>query len=250
LIIKKQKTFIGVAMKRVLYLAIIVFIVSQSIHAQWGLLRRMGVGGGIHFGILNPSFKDLNNELRKFDLPEFNKPIFGFGGGGNLVIGGIRVGGYGFGGSTENNSNRTLYNTLYRTKAKIDYGLGFGTIGYEIFHQKKFSVNVDVGIGGGSLDLYISDRTSDFNDWNESLPISLVETNVTKKLTYSFFSIQPSINFEYIYGNFLKLFISGDYNFVLSDEWTKDDDLKLVNVPKMNFNGFSIRLGIQAGFYF
>jgi len=237
-------------MKKILFLFFILIMFAQSTQAQWGLLRRMGIGGGIHFGILNPSLKDLNNELKKFDLPEFDKPIFGFGGGGNLIIGGIRVGGYGIGGSSEKFSNRVLYNNQYSTKTKIDYGLGFGTIGYEVYHQKKFSVNVDLGIGGGSLELYISDRTSDFNSWDETLQLSLVENNSSKKLTYSFFSLQPSVNFEYIYGNFLKFFVSGDYNFILNDRWTKDDDLKLVNVPKMNFNGFSIRLGIQAGFYF
>jgi len=237
-------------MKKILFLFFILIMFAQSTQAQWGLLRRMGIGGGIHFGILNPSLKDLNNELKKFDLPEFDKPIFGFGGGGNLIIGGIRAGGYGIGGSSEKFSNRVLYNNQYSTKTKIDYGLGFGTIGYEVYHQKKFSVNVDLGIGGGSLDLYISDRTSDFNSWDETLQLSLVENNSSKKLTYSFFSLQPSVNFEYIYGNFLKFFFSGDYNFILNDRWTKDDDLKLVNVPKMNFNGFSIRLGIQAGFYF
>lgn len=237
-------------MKRVLFFILVLFFITQTINAQWGLLRRMGIGGGIHFGIMNPSLKDLNNELKKFDLPEFDKPIFGFGGGGNLVIGGIRIGGYGIGGSIEKNSFRTLYNSTYSTRTKLDYGVGFGTIGYEFFHQKNFSVNVDLGIGGGSLDLYISDRTSDFNSWDENLQISLGETNVSKKLSYSFFSIQPSINLEYIYGNFLKLFISGDYNFIVNDDWKKDDDIKLVNVPKMNFNGLSIRMGIQVGFYF
>ncbi len=237
-------------MKRIAIFIFVSFFSIQSINAQWGLLRRMGIGGGIHFGIINPSLKDLNNELKKFDLPEFDSPIFGFGGGGNLIFGGIRIGGYGIGGSIEKNSTRSLYNSFYNTKTKLDYSIGFGTIGYEIYHQKKFSVNVDLGIGGGSIDLYISDRTSDFNGWNETLQISLGETNATKKLTYSFFSVQPSINLEYIYENFLKFFVSGDYNFVVNDDWKKDDDLKLVNVPKMNFNGFTIRLGIQAGFYF
>jgi hypothetical protein len=237
-------------MKRIAIFIFVSFFSIQSINAQWGLLRRMGIGGGIHFGIINPSLKDLNNELKKFDLPEFDGPIFGFGGGGNLIFGGIRIGGYGIGGSIEKNSTRSLYNSFYNTKTKLDYSIGFGTIGYEIYHQKKFSVNVDLGIGGGSIDLYISDRTSDFNGWNETLQISLGETNATKKLTYSFFSVQPSINLEYIYENFLKFFVSGDYNFVVNDDWKKDDDLKLVNVPKMNFNGFTIRLGIQAGFYF
>lgn len=237
-------------MKVTYYLLILFVFLFQSTYAQWSLLRRMGFSGGIHLGILNPSMKDLNNQLKRFDIPEFDKPIFGFGGGGNLVIGGIRLGGYGIGGSLENISTRNLYNNFYTTKSKIDYGLGFFIVGYEIYHRQKFSANVDLGIGGGSLYLYISDRIKDYNSWDESLQLSLSTSNLSRKLTYSFFSIQPSVNFEYIYESFLKFLISGDYNFVLSSEWKRDDDLKLVNVPKMNFNGFNLRVGVQVGFFF
>jgi hypothetical protein len=48
----------------------------------------------------------------------------------------------------------------------------------------------------------------------------------------------------------MKFFVSGDYNFILSDRWTKDYDLTVTNIPKMNFNGFSIRAGIYFGLFF
>lgn len=238
-------------MKKIFLLVLTInFLFLNCAEAQWGLLRRIGGGGGIHFGILNPSLNDLNDQFKKFDLPKFNKPIFGFGGGGNISLGGLRIGGFGIGGSVEDETKRSLYGTKYNSVIKLEYGQGFGTIGYEFYHSKKFSANIDLGIGGGSLDVFISDRVTDYNDWNESLSIPAGMNNITRKLTYSFFSLQPSIILEYIYGNFLKFFVSGDYNFILSDEWSKDDDLKLVNVPKMNFNGFSIRFGIYAGLFF
>ncbi len=218
--------------KKLFFLFLLVLLFSDAALPQWGLLRRIGAGGGIHLGILNPSLSDLNNQFKKFDLPEINSPLFGFGGGGNLSLGGLRLGGFGIGGSTENEKIRMLYGTSYNSKVRVHYGIGFGTIGYEIYHTKKFSTNIDIGIGGGSFDIFISDRTSDFNSWDESLLIPAGINNITRKLSYSFFSLQPSINFEYIYGNFLKLFISGDYNFVMSGNWSKDDDLNLVNTPK------------------
>lgn len=238
-------------MLKKIFLLISIFVLLFNVaNSQWGLLRRIGAGGGIHFGILNPSLNDLSNELKKFDLPEINKPIFGFGGGGNLSLGGLRLGGFGIGGSIQEEKIRTLYGTNYNSEVKLEYGVGFGTIGYEIYHTKKFSTNLDIGIGGGALDIFITDRTTDYNSWNESLAIPAGISNITRKLTYSFFSIQPSLNFEYIYGNFLKLFLSGDYNLILNHNWSKDDELKLFNVPKMNFNGFSIRFGIYAGLFF
>lgn len=237
-------------LRKLILVSISILFITDFSYAQWGILRRIGISGGINFGILSPSFKDLNNEFKKVDLPEFNNPLFGFGGGGNLTLGGIRIGGFGFGGANEKESKRSLSGTNYNSKVRVDYGVGFGTIGYEVFQTKKFSTSIDVGIGGGSLDLLISDRTSDFNSWDETLNVPYGITNITRKLSYSFFSIQPSLNFEYIYGNFMKFFVSGDYNFILSDRWTKDYDLTVTNIPKMNFNGFSIRAGIYFGLFF
>lgn len=238
-------------MKKTLILILFfVFSLSNFSEAQWGLLRRIGAGGGIHFGIINPSFNDLNNQFKNFDLPEIKNPILGFGGGGNLSLGGLRVGGYGIGGSTENETVRYLYGLKYNSKVLVEFGQGFGTIGYELYHSKKFSANLDIGIGGGSFDVFISDRTSDYNSWDESLLIPAGVTNITRKLSYSFFAIQPSLVVEYIYGNFLKFLLTSEYNFILNGEWSKDDDLKLVNTPKMNFNGFSIRFGVYAGLFF
>ncbi len=235
---------------KIILLLIFCFSFYNIGNTQWGLLRRMGIGGGIHFGILNPSMADLNEELKKYDLPQLNKSLFGFGGGGNLTIGGIRIGGFGIGASTEKEKIRSLYGTNYHSKVNLEYGVGFGTVGYELYHSKKFSANVDLGIGGGSLDLYISDKTTDYNSWNEILLIPAGINNITRKLSYSFFSLLPIITLEYFYGNFIKLFLSGDYNIILSDNWSKDNDLKLINVPKMNFRGLSIRFGIYTGLYF
>lgn len=238
-------------MKNKFFLLFIFYLTFYEISTpQWGLLRRMGIGGGIHFGILNPSLSNLDEELKKYDLPQLNKLLFGFGGGGNLTIGGIRIGGFGIGASTEEENIRSLYGTNYYSKINLEYGVGFGTVGYELYHSKTFSVNVDLGIGGGSLDLYISDRTTNYNSWNEVLLIPAGINNITRKLSYSFFSLLPTISFEYFYENFIKFFMSGDYNFILNDKWTKDNDFKLINVPKMNFQGPSIRFGIYVGLYF
>ncbi|MCX8056554.1 MAG: hypothetical protein N3F03_02955 [Ignavibacteria bacterium] len=238
-------------MNKKFFVALITLILLVNIaNAQWGLLRRIGLDGGVHFGVVNPSLHDLNNEFKKFDLPEMKNPIFVFGGGGGISIGGIRVGGLGYGGSTEEEKIRTIYGTSYNTKVKMEYGVGYGIIGYEVYHSKKFSANFDLGIGGGDINLLISDRTSDFNLWDETLVIPVGINNITRKITYSFFSLQPSLTFEYIYGNFLKFLISGGYNFIISDDWSKDDDLELIKVPKMNFNGFTIRMGIYTGLFF
>lgn len=231
-------------------LFVFVLVINNHSYAQWGLLRTLGVGGGVHFGVMNPSMDDLNNELKKVGLPTFNRPFLGFGGGGNLSLGGIRIGGYGFGGSQSNQKYRTLSGNYYTSKVIIDYGVGFGTIGYEILNINKFTVSIDLGIGGGNMDIYISDRTTDFNYWEETLLIPLNSSNTSRTLIYSFFSFQPIINFEYYYKNFLKVFVSGDYNIIINDKWRKDRELNLKNVPKINFNGFSLRAGIYFGLYF
>lgn len=239
----KMRTF------RIIFVLSFLLLLNTS-YSQWGLLRTLGIGGGVHFGVLSPDLSDLNSEFKRVGLPEFNKPFFGFGGGGNVSIGGIRLGGFGIGGTQSNEKVRYFSGNYYTSKITIDYGLGFGTIGYELIHRKKYALSFDLGIGGGDIDIFISDRTSDFNYWDETLLIPVNTTNISRTLNYSFFSLQPMISFEFYYSNLLKIFLSGDYNFILSDRWRKDGYLNLVNVPKLNFNGFSIRIGIYAGLFF
>ncbi len=238
-------------MTKNIFITYFILILSlNTVFPQWGLLRRIGVGGGVHFGILNPALQGLNSEFKKYNLPEFITPLFGFGGGGNLTIGGIRIGGFGISGGSKLETKRITNTGLLNTRTKLEYSTGFGTIGYEIYHSKKFSANLDLGIGGGKLNLYIIDQNTDYDSWSETLGAPYNSSNISRKVTYSFFSIQPSINIEYIYGNFLKFFLTGDYNFIINGSWEKDDSFSIIDAPKLNFDGFVIRFGTYLGLYF
>ncbi|MCX8010096.1 MAG: hypothetical protein N3A61_02995, partial [Ignavibacteria bacterium] len=65
-------------MKKFLAILIICFF-SITSYAQLNLVGSLGLGGGVISGYLNPSLKDLNSELSKAGLKEFNSGLFGFG---------------------------------------------------------------------------------------------------------------------------------------------------------------------------
>lgn len=234
---------------KVSLIIVILILFANTSFSQWGFISTLGAGGGVQFSYLSPSLDDINKEFKKVGLPELNNSILGFGGGGGVSFGRIRVGGYGWSGKTSATSNRNYNSENYESKIKLDYGGGFGMVGLELYQTKKFVLNFDLGIGGGGLDFFIIDKKSNFDTWDESLYPLTSSGNYSRKISYSFFALQPSIVIEYIYGNFFKMFFATDYNFILNGNWDRDDEFYLVNVPKMNFNGFSIRLGFYLGIF-
>ncbi len=232
------------------FLLIAFFGFQTQVFCQWGLLRTMGIGGGIHFGYSNPQVKDFNIELKKFDLPEIEKGIYTFGGNFLISLGGIRAGLYGFGGNNSVEGKRSYGGNIFTSKVKMEESFLFGFIGYEVFNSKIFLICVDLGIGGGDYTFYITDISSKTISWNDALQMPVSFSNITKKLEYNIFSLQPVLTFEYIHKNFFKLFLSGGYNFILNGSWIKDDEFEISDAPKINLNGFSIRSGISIGIFF
>lgn len=237
-------------MNVIIKILILMFIIQNQVYSQWGLLRTMGLGGGIHFGYSHIDIEDMNKELKKFDLPEIESGILNFGGNFLISIGGIRAGLYGLGGSKSVESVRTYNSDTFISKIKMEESLLFGFVGYEIFNNKKFMISTDLGIGGGDYNFYITDKKTPSSSWEDVLQVPNSISNITRKLEYNFLSFQPSITFEYVFKNFMKLFLTGNYNFIINHKWIKDYEFELTNAPNINFNGFSIRTGISIGIFF
>lgn len=227
---------------RKIFLSVFIIFISSSLYAQTSIVGSLGMGGGVIFGSLNPNMKDLNVELKNAYLKEFEGGIFGFGGGGGLTLGNIRLGGYGIGGSKEVRTTVTGGEVI----SKLDFGYGLFVAGYELLKFGDLRFAIDVGIGGGSIDLNLINKNQGAVDWsNVFLPVS----NSAKNLSMNFFYYQPSLVIEYIYGGFTKIFIAGDYSGIVNGKWKQDGEFELLNVPDMKFNGFSIRAGIYLGIF-
>ncbi|MBU2446681.1 MAG: hypothetical protein KJ666_14085, partial [Bacteroidetes bacterium] len=196
-------------------------------------------------------------ELKTAYLKEFEGGIFGFGGGGGLTLGRIRIGGFGMGGDRESQSKRPFRGLTsptddhFNTITKLSYSYGLGYIGYEFLRLGDFRFAVDIGLGGGTIELKNIDRASSQSiiTWEHSLGSHLYLIAYSRVLSMNFFYYQPSLVIEYIYGGFTKFFIAGDYSGIVNGKWKQDGEFELMNVPKMKFNGFSIRAGVYLGIF-
>ncbi len=243
-------------MKKIFFVLLITFISSPSF-AQMSIIGSLGMGGGVIFGSLNPNLKDFNSELKKAYLKEFDEGFLGFGGGGGMTLGKIRLGGYGIGGNKELTSKRpwvgstTPTDDYFITISQISYGYGLGYIGYEFLRLGDFRFAFDLGLGGGSFELKNIDKSSTTNiiTWDHSLSNHIYLNAYSRTLSMSFFYYQPSLVIEYIYGGFTKFFVAGDYSGIINGKWRQDGEFDLINVPNMKFNGFAIRAGIYLGIF-
>ncbi|MBM4176641.1 MAG: hypothetical protein FJ213_10795 [Ignavibacteria bacterium] len=227
---------------RKVFLVLFVLIFSSITFAQMSIIGSLGMGGGVIFGSLNPNLKELNLEFQKVGLKEFEGGMFGFGGGGGLTLGNIRLGGYGIGGSKEVRTSITGGEMI----TKLDYGYGLFVAGYEVAKFGDLRFAIDIGIGGGSVDLDLINKSQSSIPWNT---VFLPSSNSAKNLSMSFFYYQPSIVIEYIYGGFTKFFIAGDYSGIINGKWRQDGEFDLTNVPDMKFNGFALRAGVYLGIF-
>jgi hypothetical protein len=210
--------------------------------AQMSIIGSLAIGGGVIFGSLNPNLKDLNLEFRKAGLREHEGGMFGFGGGGGLTLGNIRLGGYGIGGSKEVRTPVAGGEVI----SKLDYGHGLFVAGYEVMKFGDLRFAIDVGIGGGSIDLDLINKNQSSIAWNS---VFLPTSNSAKSLSMNFFYYQPSLVIEYIYGGFIKFFVAGDYSGIINGKWRQDGEFDLINVPNMKFSGFTLRAGVYLGIF-
>ncbi|MCX8010255.1 MAG: hypothetical protein N3A61_03825, partial [Ignavibacteria bacterium] len=165
-------------------------------------------------------------------------------------LGNIRLGGYGIGGSKQVSTSRfDNQNKPVNSITTLDYGYGLGYIGYNILSFDDFHLSIDLGLGGGSVELQIIDKTVSDVDFNQTLKPFGTPSSRANTLEMSFFTYQPSIVAEYILSGFVKIFVAGDYIGTIAGDWKMDDEFNVINVPKLKFDGFTIRAGIYLGIF-
>ena len=249
-------------MKRVLITVIIAATVTS-----WGMAQvdpippprritapKVGIFIGFTPGWLNLNMKPINEFIVGGNgAPLDDNGVVMLGGAGAiyiLVIRNFRVGGMGMSGSSS--STLTDQNGV-RRDAELGTGFGGFTFEYVFPIFRRFDIAVGTMIGWGSLNLTLRQNIGGTNSWTGEQEIfgtwpPTTLTNLTRRLSGSFFTLVPAVNLEYAPLGWLGLRLGASYVVMTAASWDVDGNYDLVGVPgDVSGSGFMINGGILIG---
>lgn len=240
-------------MKKLIIL-ITAFFLCQALHAQGRSYvdPPFAVGGGFITSWFLPDLSAINQVGNGFGVPELAKSGFiGTGGAGYVYIGivkGLRIGGLGIGGSTQQSAVVNGYVN------KLIYHSAFGglTVEYSLPYFRKYAISAGLIIGAGSSSIEIAHHKGTFDwqsVWNEASSGASADS-YSRVLRSSYYLLAPTINADFVLSRVISFRVGAGYSFPLFPGWTMDDAQDLHNVPsKANGGGLFLTAGILVGFF-
>jgi len=215
---------------------------------------KVGLFVGFTPGWLNVDMVPINEFLAGAGAaPLSDNGVMLYGGGGAiyiLVIKNFRVGGLGMSGSSS--SSLTDANGVRRD---AELGMGFGGLTFEYVFPvvRRFDIALGSMIGWGSMNLTLRQDVGGNNTWSSERDVfgtwpPTTLTNLTRKLSGSYFTLVPALNFEYAPLGWLMLRLGASYVLMAFPSWNVDGKYDLTGVPDaVKGNGFMINGGIFIG---
>lgn len=249
---KVTRNFIGVIVLLALF-AISAYSEDDDDHPRWrykhGFFR--GGAGGFEVMYLNLDLPALNQKLVEVGLPSMDDHMILTGGGGWAFLGkGIRIGGYGFGGSVSKDGKP------YHVQKEVTLSMGLGGFLVEkVFHPfNNTELYLGLSSGGGGIDIKMVQWTGP-RSWDElwsEFGIDTLGTEHTNldyevKLSRGFGYLMPTIGFRY---NIFRWFAVGfNVNYIYCwklNSW-KHEGKKVTGVPEIDFSNVSYRINFYFG---
>jgi hypothetical protein len=238
-------------MKKNILTAILFLLLNQIVLSQDAKFfdAPFGGGGGYTPAWYIPNLDQLNEKLVLNNIPEFSgSGFYASGGAGFIYIGfvkNLRLGGYGYSGSTAQSAFDAGFNK------EVVYTLGGGalTVEYTLPIVKDIGVSIGTAIGAGSLTIdYYKNIGSE--DWNSIWSGTSTTGSEYKNMKNNFWFISPTINIDFPVYRFFVLRVGAGYQLTFGDSWEIDNGRELINVPsKLNGNSFFIQTGLFLGFF-
>lgn len=240
--------------KFVLFISFIFIInsFSQDEKAKTFFDSPFGGGGGFTPVWIIPNFNPLNDKLINFGTGTLNKNgFFATGGSGFAYIGfvpNLRIGGFGFGGSTKQNS---VSNGMQH---EVIYSSSFGGATFEYtfssFRDIGISIGFMIGSGKTEIQLYRNKGIFDWNStWNE-LVNNIYTEEFSRTISSSYFIFSPTLNVDIPFYRFIAFRIGAGYCFAFGENWKIENNKDLNGTPSdLKGNAFFIQTGIYFGFF-
>jgi len=210
-----------------------------------GWAAKFGAAGGFTPIVLYPDFSPLNSQISGLGFPELtSKAVYAPGGSGYFYIMSLknfRIGGMGFGGSTED--SKFVTNLNFESNYKISGG-GI-TLEYTLPFIKKVGVSFGMVLGIGNLEINLYKNNGGV-DWN-----NLTDDNAKHvKIYTNYYILIPTVNIDIPVNRFLAFRAGAGYQTSFDYDWKIHNNQNLANVPdNMNGDAFFIQIGILAGFF-
>lgn len=208
-----------------------------------------GVGGGFVASWTFPNIQPVNDQLKNLGTPELAKSgYFSSGGAGFVYIGfvpGLRIGGIGFSGATE----ETELSGGFRRQAKLSSAFGGVTVEYTLPFIRRAGVSIGVILGGGNTTLEFY-RYKDSYSWNQlwnEIKDSASTFSFGRKLSNDYFVVAPTLNIDIPFYRLLAFRFGATYTIHVGDNWKLDNEQDIYNVPTATAKG---QLYLNAGFFF
>ena len=181
-----------------------------------------------------------------------NTPMVLLGGQGYayiMLVENLRVGGMGVGG----NSKTSAVDLAAGVRRDLDVSVHFGgvTAEYAIPIFDRLDIVPGILLGGGSMDIKMTRDGGGFKTWNGlwgEYGSNTATSDVSRKLTGSFFVYQPSLNLEFALMRWMGLRAGVSYVGMSAPDWQLDEMFDVAGVPSsIKGSGWTISTGIFVG---
>jgi hypothetical protein len=216
------------------------------------------VGGGVLGGIFLANLSDFNTNIAQpFVRQNVPSSVFMLGGQGFIAlpwVKGLRVGGMGYSGSSQQCCVDTQINGSAKSRT-IQYSVGYGalTIDYVLpFHMKHFSIVPGIALGFGSVQIYAQQAANRASPFNISDEFAGGSDDYTHTYHSSFFLYMPQIQFEYTFKGFSMVRLSVGYQGTSMGTWSVDQNVNLGgngSLANVNGSGLVANLGVFFGLF-
>ncbi len=238
--------------KLVLFL-ILLPVLSFTQQEEMGWDAKFAIGIGYTPGWFIPDYNIINDQVKALGVDEFSSAGFfatGYSGYVSVaVVKNIRIGGMHLNGSTSNKG----YKNGFNKEAVYSASLSGLTIEYSLPFIKQVAVSVGtiIGAGNATLELYQNKGEFQWNGiWNELDGTKDNTTNISRKLSNTFFTISPTLNVDIPFYRFFAFRIGGGYMFALGKNWEVDNGVILNDIPSgLSSNSLFLQVGIYVGYF-
>lgn len=216
------------------------------------------IGGGFYLGYFIPDLTDFNKNIaRPFVAKDVDEQVLFFGGRGFIpfpYLRNLRIGGAGYGGSTQRCCEDTMTSTGQSVTRSLKYSIGYGalTLDYALpiaVDRMFFLVGAELGLGGIDIEAKQAAKRLKFDIRDE---FDNETTNITHTYSAGFFLVKPQLQIEWAPANFLMLHLAGGYQITSMGGWKVDGDVDLGNTDALSNiggSGLVLNFGVNIGFF-